>query len=436
MGLTALAASAAFNVQVPSTSVRPGDTVSITVDISSDTGTISQYGYTINYDATLLEYVSGGSFEYEGCISFNGVGTPEAQDFVFTALEEGTASIETAATEISDTDGEAMSVASTYNSISISSSAVSTEDTESDTSTSEEGSQSQTEISSGGDFSEDGVWIEDEIGTLTEAAAVLPEGTIVSVNTIGDTYNVLEKPDSVDVPGLYTPITIQLNDVDVLAYKKASSNSTVLLYAVNSDDHEGWYFFNLDDGTFLDADDIIGGTDSLDTFMDENKFVIMLIAIIILVILIIVVVILAVSLKGIMRDYEAEIEKLKKNNTAAGASAATNTAESADSSKNYEHAPLTIHRAPDNTPMLGDKALFPGDDEVAESYADSDYDNQVLPAAEDDYASTDDYDDSAFDSAFSDDEVKSSDSDKVSNDMKSSFDKIDEALKSADKYKK
>lgn len=257
---------------------------------------------------------------------------------------------------------------------------------------------------------------DDDVGTLTEAAQAEPEGTLVSLHSSNNTYHIMPAPDTDDVPSSYLPVTIQLNDVDVDAYIKGTSDSTVLLYASSSKSGEGWFFFDMDEGTFLNADDILTPSSSIDTFMSEHKFVIMLIAIIVLVILIVVIILLAVSFRGIMKEYEAEIDKLKKENESSDGS---------DDDTGSNTTARKIHLAPEGTPMLGDKALFPGDDDTAESYADSDYDNQAEPD-DDDYETSDDYDDTAFDSV-GDDSVS---------EMKASLKDIDKVLEGTKKYKK
>ena len=230
-----------------------------------------------------------------------------------------------------------------------------------------------------------------------------------------------------NVPSSYLPVRIKLNDTDVKAYMKGTSDDTVLIYAANTDGHQGWYYFNTKEGTFLDAQDLIETTDSLSSFISKNKFIIMLIAIIVLVILVVVIIILAVSLKGLIADYEAQIDRLKKNLDQKDAKAA------GESSSNTEKEPIRMGGHNDNRdiPTINDKALFPSDDEVVhESYADSDYDNQVSPD-EEDVIHTDDYDDTAFDDM--------PDADKADEDreeqIKASLEEIDKALESAKKFK-
>ena len=133
----------------------------------------------------------------------------------------------------------------------------------------------------------------------------------------------------------------------------------------------------------------------------------MLIAIIVLVILVVVIIILAVSLKGLIADYEAQIDKLKKDNEEKE-STANETSEAAEpSAKAAEHV-----RMPH-------------------------YDNQVSPD-EDDVIHTDDYDDTAFEDVADDSEPIDSAFD-VKEDTESkiqaSLDEIDAALESAKKYK-
>ena len=307
--------------------------------------------------------------------------------FTFTAIASGTASIETSAVEvISDTE-ESIDMTPSYNSVTISdkSAAASTEAASS--TVSDTGSRSRACNTSCIDRQRDQAccYSEDEVGTLTEADqnASAPADTLVSVHSNNNTYNIIPKPNSVSVPTGYLPVKINLNDTDIRAYMKGSSSNTVLLYAATNDGHQGWYFFNPNEGTFLDATDLIEETDSLSSFIDKHKFVIMLIAIIVLVILVVVIIILAVSLKGLIADYEAQIDKLKKDNEEKE-STANETSEAAEpSAKAAEHVRMPHH---DNSevPTINNKALFPGDNEVIhESYADSDYDNQVSPDEDD-----------------------------------------------------
>lgn len=291
----AYAALDAFDVTVSSTYVSPGDEITVTVSIVTNES-ISDYSYNLNYDTSLLEYVSGGTLEYEGCVSYAGTGDPVTQEFTFAAVSEGTASIETVSTELLTADGEYIDLSSAYNSITIDSSAV-TEAVES-------------ELTSDAETMTD---TEDEVGTLTEADMNAPDDTLVSLHSKNATYYIIPRPSSVEAPAAYLPAQISLNDVTVNAYIKSSGDKTVLLYAANEQGHKGWYFFNTDEGTFLSADDILTDESALGSFMSEHQFVIMLIAIIILVILIIVIIMLAVSMKNLMADYEAEIERMKKS---------------------------------------------------------------------------------------------------------------------------
>ena len=387
LSYTAFAASVTFNVNVPSSSVGVGDTVDVTVELSANGQSISSYSYEIHYDSSLLEAVSGGSKTEDGIISYSGTGDGGASmtaTFKFKTLASGTASIETSATEILTADGESIDMTPAYNSINISDSAAPASEVSTDSPLSDTETYDSTAVSE-----------EDEVGTLTESENI-PDNTLVSVHSSGNTYYIVSKPDAVEVPSAYLPVKIKLNDTDVKAYMKGTDGNTVLLYAANSDGHQGWYYFNTQEGTFLDAADILGstGTDSLANFMSKNKFVIMLIAIIVLVILVVVIIILAFSLKGMITDYEAQIDRLKNDldkKDEEKKSAKTQAAEKTSDAP--EHIRLSSRN--DANPIIGDKALFP-DDDTHESYADSDYDNQVSPD-EDDYIHTDDYDDSAFD---------------------------------------
>lgn len=444
---TTYAATVAFSVEVPSTTVVVGDTVEIKVSINAADQALSSYSYNITYDSTLLKAVSGGTVESEGTVSYSQAnvkpGDAMTATFTFTAIASGTASIETSAVEvISDTE-ESIDMTPSYNSVTISdkSAAASTEaasSTVSDTGSEAEPATPLALI----DSETKPVVTEDEVGTLTEADqnASAPADTLVSVHSNNNTYNIIPKPNSVSVPTGYLPVKINLNDTDIRAYMKESSSNTVLLYAATNDGHQGWYFFNPNEGTFLDATDLIEETDSLSSFIDKHKFVIMLIAIIVLVILVVVIIILAVSLKGLIADYEAQIDKLKKDNEEKE-STANETSEAAEpSAKAAEHVRMPHH---DNSevPTINNKALFPGDNEVIhESYADSDYDNQVSPD-EDDVIHTDDYDDTAFEDVADDSEPIDSafdvkeDTESTESKIQASLDEIDAALESAKKYK-
>ena len=453
---TAFAASVTFNVNVPSSSVGIGETFDITVEIAAGNQAISNYSYEIRYDSSLLKPVTGGVQEDEGILSYSGTGSSLTATFTFQTLASGTASIETSATEVLSDTGEAISMTPAYNSINISETAT----TESESSTEEALSANQPD-------EPDTVNLEDEVGTLTESSNI-PDNTLVSVHSSGNTYYVLEKPAAIDVPSAFLPVKIKLNDTDIKAYMKGTDGNTVLLYAANTGGHQGWYYFNTQEGTFLDATDLLegSGTDSLSSFISQNKFIIMLIAIIVLVVLVVIIIILAVSLKGMIADYESQIDRLKKNiDKKEEASKATKNKEKDESSKasesqrsakensGAEHIRMS---APSNViPTINNKALFP-DEDTHESYADSDYDNQVSPD-EDDYIHTDDYDDSAFDdmndggqdtckdssqpektedsndvidSAF--DVAEDTDRDRK---IQASLDEIDAVLESAKKYK-
>ncbi len=443
---TAFAASVTFNVNVPSSSVGVGETVEITVEIAANGQALSSYSYEVHYDSSLLKYISGGSEVEDGIISYNGTegsGSAMTATFKFQTLESGTASIETSATEILSADGEIIDMTPAYNSINISDAAVSSSEASTDTSISENMTDDTSATS-----------MEDEVGTLTEAENI-PDNTLVSVHSSGNTYYIISKPEAVSVPSAYLPVKIKLNDTDVKAYMKGTNGSTVLLYAANADGHQGWYYFNTQEGTFLDATDLLDNTtsDSLSEFMSKNKFIIMLIAIIVLVVLVVVIIILAVSLKGMITDYEAQIDRLKNDldkKDEEKKSNKTQTVEKTDDTP--EHIRLSAHN--DSNPIIGDKALFP-DEDTHESYADSDYDNQVSPD-EDDYIHTDDYDDTAFDdmndgagSESSQAETKQEDDltdsafaiteddakDEKQRQIQASLDEIDAVLESAKKYK-
>lgn len=432
------ASSATFGVTVPSTSVGIGDTVEITVQLSPGKENISDYSYTINYDPTLLEAVSGGTVEDEGSISYSGSsGSEESMTatFTFTALASGTASIETRAVEVISTSGESIDMTPAYNSINISD-AVSTysQADESETETDETETRNITTVITSDTEQIETVTLSQD--TADEPPAVdaannsdsgFEDSTqavsdyVVSLHSSNNTYYILNKPASVDTPSSYLPVKIKINDTDVKAYMKGTGSSTVLLYAADENGNQGWYFFNTDEGTFMNASDIIGQSDSLSSFMSEHKFVIMLIAIIVLVILVVIIVILAVSLKGLIADYEMQIDRLKKDNDARQTSSgnkASDNSSSDDKASESGQEKLRIHSHDSSeVPTINNKALFPDDEAVHESYADSDYDNQVVPDEYDHIHAddTDDYDDTAFDS--------------------NSMEAIDAALESAKKYK-
>lgn len=435
------ASSATFGVTVPSTSVGIGDTVEITVQLSPGKENISDYSYTINYDPALLEAVSGGTVEDEGSISYSGSsGSEESMTatFTFTALASGTASIETRAVEVISTSGESIDMTPAYNSINISD-AVSTS-SQADTSSESETETDETEtgnittvITSDTEqietftLSQDTADEPPAVDAANNSDSGFEDSTqtvsdyVVSLHSSNNTYYILNKPASVDTPSSYLPVKIKINDTDVRAYMKGTGSSTVLLYAADENGNQGWYFFNTDEGTFMNASDIIGQSDSLSSFMSEHKFVIMLIAIIVLVILVVIIVILAISLKGLIADYETQIDRLKKDNDARQTSSgnkASDDSSSDDKASESGQEKLRIHSHDSSeVPTINNKALFPDDEAVHESYADSDYDNQVVPDEYDHIHAddTDDYDDTAFDS--------------------NSMEAIDAALESAKKYK-
>lgn len=442
IGHTAYAASSAtFGVTVPSTSVGIGDTVEITVQLSPGKENISDYSYTINYDPALLEAVSGGTVEDEGSISYSGSsGSEESMTatFTFTALASGTASIETRAVEVISTSGESIDMTPAYNSINISdavstySQADTSSESETETDETETGnittvSTSDTEQTETVTLSQDTADEPPAVDAANNSDSGFEDSTqtvsdyVVSLHSSNNTYYILNKPASVDTPSSYLPVKIKINDTDVKAYMKGTGSSTVLLYAADENGNQGWYFFNTDEGTFMNASDIIGQSDSLSSFMSEHKFVIMLIAIIVLVILVVIIVILAVSFKGLIADYETQIDRLKKDNDARQTSSgnkASDNSSSDDKASESGQEKLRIHSHDSSeVPTINNKALFPDDEAVHESYADSDYDNQVVPEEYDHIHAddTDDYDDTAFDS--------------------NSMEAIDAALESAKKYK-
>ena len=435
------ASSATFGVTVPSTSVGIGDTVEITVQLSPGKENISDYSYTINYDPALLEAVNGGTVEDEGSISYSGSsGSEESMTatFTFTALASGTASIETRAVEVISTSGESIDMTPAYNSINISdavstySQADTSSESETETDETETGnittvSTSDTEQTETVTLSQDTADEPPAVDAANNSDSGFEDSTqtvsdyVVSLHSSNNTYYILNKPASVDTPSSYLPVKIKINDTDVKAYMKGTGSSTVLLYAADENGNQGWYFFNTDEGTFMNASDIIGQSDSLSSFMSEHKFVIMLIAIIVLVILVVIIVILAVSFKGLIADYETQIDRLKKDNDARQTSSgnkASDNSSSDDKASESGQEKLRIHSNDSSeVPTINNKALFPDDEAVHESYADSDYDNQVVPDEYDHIHAddTDDYDDTAFDS--------------------NSMEAIDAALESAKKYK-
>lgn len=435
------ASSATFGVTVPSTSVGIGDTVEITVQLSPGKENISDYSYTINYDPALLEAVNGGTVEDEGSISYSGSsGSEESMTatFTFTALASGTASIETRAVEVISTSGKSIDMTPAYNSINISdavstySQADTSSESETETDETETGNittviTSDTEQTETVTLSQDTADEPPAVDAANNSDSGFEDSTqavsdyVVSLHSSNNTYYILNKPASVDTPSSYLPVKIKINDTDVKAYMKGTGSSTVLLYAADENGNQGWYFFNTDEGTFMNASDIIGQSDSLSSFMSEHKFVIMLIAIIVLVILVVIIVILAVSLKGLIADYETQIDRLKKDNDARQTSSgnkASDNSSSDDKASESGQEKLRIHSHDSSeVPTINNKALFPDDEAVHESYADSDYDNQVVPDEYDHIHAddTDDYDDTAFDS--------------------NSMEAIDAALESAKKYK-
>jgi hypothetical protein len=352
LGQTAFAATVSFDVSVSAESVSPGDTFQVTVGLISDSENISSYTYNILYDPELIQISSGGEIVSDGCISYTGSGN-DLMTFTFTAIANGTASIQTSSKELILESGESINIPTAYNSIAISANS-SVTDSEDSQDTSEDASvttsdDSQELSSQDSDNSDDEIGILTEADVATEAElaeesetsdeANTPAGTLVSLHSQNNLYYIVDIPDTEKAPSGYTPVTITLNEVDIAAYIKGLDSNTVLLYAVNSTDSEAeatWYFFNSTEGTFLKANDIINsGTSALDNFIDQNKFVIMLVAIIVLIILVVVIIILAVSLKGLIKDYEEQIDSLKRarsrKNNSGDEAAISNDSSEADS---------------------------------------------------------------------------------------------------------
>ena len=261
------------------------------------------------------------------------------------ALASGTASIETRAVEVISTSGESIDMTPAYNSINISD-AVSTysqADTSSESETETETGNITTVITSDTEqietvtLSQDTADEPPAVDAANNSDSGFEDSTqtvsdyVVSLHSSNNTYYILNKPASVDTPSSYLPVKIKINDTDVKAYMKGTGSSTVLLYAADENGNQGWYFFNTDEGTFMNASDIIGQSDSLSSFMSEHKFVIMLIAIIVLVILVVIIVILAVSLKGLIADYETQIDRLKKDNDARQTSSGNKASDNSSS---------------------------------------------------------------------------------------------------------
>lgn len=223
------AAQGAFTINVSSANVSPGETFSVTVNISFDAA-ISNYSYNIYYDSSLLQYVSGGTPEYDGCVGFAGTGSPSGNIFTFKALSEGSATLEVILTELVSTGGEYIDISPAYSTMSVSSQAAAT-----------------------------------EAVSTTEAITTTENAAVTEASTERATEEVSEATTKTD---------------------EASGDTQTATEEESS----------------------------LDKFMDKNKFVIMLIAVIVLVVLIVVIVILAISMKNLIKEYEAELDRLEDDN--------------------------------------------------------------------------------------------------------------------------
>lgn len=116
------AASASFSIAVSSTSINKGDSVTVTVSLSSDS-TLGAYSYCVAYDSSVLEYASGSGYGGGGTITYAGYGdgssTSAYATFTFTAIDSGSAYVQTSSGDVYTWDEEPCSVSNASASISV-----------------------------------------------------------------------------------------------------------------------------------------------------------------------------------------------------------------------------------------------------------------------------------------------------------------------------
>ncbi len=120
--LKVFAASASFSIAVSSTSINKGDSVTVTVSLSSDT-TLGAYSYCVAYDSSILEYTSGSGYGGGGTITYAGYGdgssTSAYATFTFTAIDSGSAYIQTSSGDVYTWNEEPCGVSNASASISV-----------------------------------------------------------------------------------------------------------------------------------------------------------------------------------------------------------------------------------------------------------------------------------------------------------------------------
>lgn len=116
------AASASFSIAVSSTSINKGDSVTVTVSLSSDS-TLGAYSYCVAYDSSVLEYASGSGYGGGGTITYAGYGdgssTSAYATFTFTAIDSGSAYVQTSSGDVYTWDEEPCGVSNASASISV-----------------------------------------------------------------------------------------------------------------------------------------------------------------------------------------------------------------------------------------------------------------------------------------------------------------------------
>lgn len=120
--IKAFAASASFSISVSSTSINKGDSVTVTVSLSSDS-TLGAYSYCVAYDSSILEYTSGSGYGGGGTITYAGYGDGSATSayatFTFTAIDSGSAYVQTSSGDVYTWDEEPCSASNASASISV-----------------------------------------------------------------------------------------------------------------------------------------------------------------------------------------------------------------------------------------------------------------------------------------------------------------------------
>lgn len=97
------AASASITIALSSSSIKKGDSVSVTVKVSCS-GAIGAVSYCLSYNSSILEYSSGSGSGGGGTVMYAGYGDGSATSlsatFTFKAISTGTASLSTGSAEV------------------------------------------------------------------------------------------------------------------------------------------------------------------------------------------------------------------------------------------------------------------------------------------------------------------------------------------------